>query len=46
MPTRQQVEDQLFQQQISALARRYMRDLKRDADVEVRYDSKPDALIR
>ena len=36
LPTRQQVESQLFDDQISALGRRYMRDLKRDADVEVR----------
>jgi peptidyl-prolyl cis-trans isomerase SurA len=36
MPTRDEVEDQLFEQQISALARRYMRDLKRDANVQVR----------
>jgi peptidyl-prolyl cis-trans isomerase SurA len=36
MPTREQVQEQLFDQQISALAQRYMRDLKRDADVEVR----------
>ena len=36
MPTRQEVENQLFEQQISALARRYMRDLERDVDVEVR----------
>ena len=42
----QQVEDQLFQNQISALARRYLRDLKRDANIQVRDDSKPDALIR
>jgi peptidyl-prolyl cis-trans isomerase SurA len=46
MPTRQQVEDQLFQNQISALARRYLRDLKRDSNIQVRDDSKPDALIR
>ena len=46
MPTRQQVEDQLFQNQIAALARRYLRDLKRDANIQVRDDSKPDALIR
>ena len=46
MPTRQQVEDQLFQTQIAALARRYLRDLKRDANIQVRDDSKPDALIR
>jgi len=46
MPTRQQVEDQLFQSQIAALARRYLRDLKRDANIQVRDNSKPDALIR
>jgi peptidyl-prolyl cis-trans isomerase SurA len=36
MPSREQVEEELFNLQISALAARYMRDLKRDADVEVR----------
>ena len=36
VPTREQVEEELFNQQISALAQRYMRDLKRDADVEAR----------
>jgi peptidyl-prolyl cis-trans isomerase SurA len=36
MPSRTQVEEELFNAQISALAQRYMRDLKRDADVEVR----------
>jgi peptidyl-prolyl cis-trans isomerase SurA len=36
LPTKSQVEDQLFQQQISAMARRYMRDLRRGVDVEVR----------
>ena len=36
MPSREQVEEELFDAQISALAQRYMRDLKRDADVEVR----------
>jgi len=46
MPTRQQVEDQLFQTQISALARRYLRDLKRASNIQVRDDSRPDALIR
>ncbi len=46
MPTRQQVEDQLFQAQISALARRYLRDLKRASNIQVRDDSRPDALIR
>jgi peptidyl-prolyl cis-trans isomerase SurA len=46
LPTRQQVEDQLFQNQISTLARRYLRDLKRGANIQVRDDTKPDALIR
>jgi peptidyl-prolyl cis-trans isomerase SurA len=46
MPTHQQIEDQLFQNQIAALARRYLRDLKRDSNIQVRDDSKPDALIR
>ena len=46
MPTRAQVEDRLFETQIAALARRYLRDLKRDANIQVRDDSKPDALIR
>lgn len=46
MPTRQEIEDQLFQSQISALARRYLRDLKRASNIQVRDDSKPDALIR
>lgn len=36
MPTRDDVEKQLFQQQISMLARRYIRDLKREANVETR----------
>jgi peptidyl-prolyl cis-trans isomerase SurA len=46
MPTKDQVEDQLFQSQIAALARRYLRDLKREANIQVRDSSKPDALIR
>jgi len=46
MPTRDQVKDQLFQNQIATLARRYLRDLKRDANIQVRDNSKPDALIR
>jgi peptidyl-prolyl cis-trans isomerase SurA len=46
MPTRQQVEDQLFQNQIATLARRYLSDLKRDANIQVIDNSKPDALIR
>jgi peptidyl-prolyl cis-trans isomerase SurA len=36
MPSHDDVENQLFQQQISAMARRYMRDLRRGVDVEVR----------
>ncbi len=36
MPTRDQIEQQLFEEQISALARRYNRDLKRNADIELR----------
>lgn len=36
VPTRDQVERQLFQQQISMLARRYIRDLRREANVETR----------
>jgi len=35
-PTREQIENQLFQEQISALARRYKRDLRRNADIELR----------
>ncbi len=46
MPSKSEVEDQLFQVQIAALARRYLRDLKREANIQVRDDSKPDALIR
>jgi len=36
LPTREQVEEQLFSEQISAMARRFTRDLKRNADIEVR----------
>ena len=46
MPTKQQVEDQLFQNQISTMARRYLRDLKREANIQVHDNTKPDALIR
>ncbi len=46
MPTKQQVEDQLFQNQISTLARRYLRDLKREANIQLHDNAKPDALIR
>ena len=36
IPTRQQVEEQLFDQQITMLSRRYIRDLRRAANVEAR----------
>lgn len=36
IPTRDQVEQQLYEQQMTVLARRYMRDLRREADVETR----------
>jgi peptidyl-prolyl cis-trans isomerase SurA len=36
MPSRKEVEEQLFDDQVTAFARRYMRDLRRQADVEVR----------
>ncbi|MEI9886641.1 MAG: peptidylprolyl isomerase [Rhizomicrobium sp.] len=36
LPTRQQVEEMLFDQQITMLSRRYLRDLRRSANVEVK----------
>ena len=36
MPSRQQVEESLFDQQITMLSRRYLRDLRRNANVEVK----------
>ena len=36
MPTRDAIEDNLFTQQLSMMARRHLRDLRRDAVVEVR----------
>jgi len=36
LPTREEVERELFNEQISAMARRYDRDLRRNADIEVR----------
>lgn len=36
MPSRDQVEDRLYNQQISMLSRRYLRDLRRDSTVEFR----------
>ncbi|MEI9997167.1 MAG: peptidylprolyl isomerase [Rhizomicrobium sp.] len=35
-PNRQQVEESLFDQQITMLSRRYLRDLRRNANVEVK----------
>lgn len=36
MPTRDTIEDNLFSQQLSMMARRHLRDLRRDAVIEVR----------
>lgn len=36
MPTREEVEQRLFEEQLGVLARRYMRDLRRNADIETR----------
>jgi peptidyl-prolyl cis-trans isomerase SurA len=36
IPTKDQVEQQLYEQQIEVQARRYLRDLRREADVETR----------
>jgi peptidyl-prolyl cis-trans isomerase SurA len=36
IPSRQQIEEQLFDQQITMLSRRYIRDLRRAANVETR----------
>ena len=36
IPTRDQIEEELYEQQMTVLARRYMRDLRREADVETR----------
>lgn len=35
-PTRDQIEDNLFSQQLSMMARRHLRDLRRDAVIEIR----------
>jgi peptidyl-prolyl cis-trans isomerase SurA len=39
MPTREEIENQLFTEQISAMARRYMRDLRRQANIQERNDN-------
>lgn len=36
MPTREQVQSRMFNQQLSVMARRYMRDLRREAAIEIR----------
>jgi peptidyl-prolyl cis-trans isomerase SurA len=36
MPTREQVEQQLFEEQITTLSRQYMRNLRRTANVETK----------
>ncbi|MFT3808996.1 MAG: peptidylprolyl isomerase [Micropepsaceae bacterium] len=36
MPSREQVETRMFNAELSVLARRYMRDLRRDAAIEIR----------
>lgn len=36
IPSRDQVEQELYEAQMSVIARRYLRDLRRDADVETR----------
>jgi peptidyl-prolyl cis-trans isomerase SurA len=41
LPTPSEIENRLFQEQISALARRHLRDLKRDASVQERGRDNP-----
>jgi peptidyl-prolyl cis-trans isomerase SurA len=36
IPTKDQLEEQLYEQQMTILARRFLRDLRREADVETR----------
>lgn len=36
MPTKDEIEQKLFEDQLTVLARRYMRDLRRNADIETR----------
>jgi peptidyl-prolyl cis-trans isomerase SurA len=36
IPTKDQVEEQLYEAQMTILARRFLRDLRREADVETR----------
>ena len=34
MPSRDDIEEQLFEQRMAVLSRQYLRDLRRDADIE------------
>jgi peptidyl-prolyl cis-trans isomerase SurA len=36
IPSKDQIEEQLYEQQMTILARRFLRDLRRDSDVETR----------
>lgn len=36
MPAREEIENRMFNQELSVMARRYMRDLRRDASIEIR----------
>jgi peptidyl-prolyl cis-trans isomerase SurA len=36
LPTRDSIEDNLFSQQLSMMSRRHLRDLRRDAVIEMR----------
>ncbi len=36
LPSRESINDQLFQQQLSSIARRHLRDLRRDALIDIR----------
>lgn len=39
LPTRDDIEGDIFQEQMSAMARRFMRDLRRDANIQERNDA-------
>ncbi|MBN9589629.1 MAG: hypothetical protein BGN85_13390 [Alphaproteobacteria bacterium 64-11] len=45
LPSREEVENQLFQQQISAMARRYIRDLRRSANIQLRDSVKAEITV-
>jgi peptidyl-prolyl cis-trans isomerase SurA len=36
MPTREEVQNRLYNQELSMMARRYLRDLRRDASIDIR----------